>query len=1375
MREFFTRVSDPDPMMSRSVDRVLRTTAKDSTPVRIPLRLLQLLFIFFVASVLVCSCAGQGGQDAAPTGTTQPAAEEPKTQAPDTQPLVSVSDDEVPADTALLAGDFAKAFSIYSDLLFRNANGPSAEYYFARMLDTASRSGLDMTQQVAETARRIVAGSANHELIARARAALIADRLRAGDHAAAVTEAAGMWFVPVWNVIGPFENEGEAGFDAAEPPEREVKQDAEYKGKQGMNRWFVPTARPVYGYVDLGAILRLDENVFAYAAVFVHSPLDADGALHIGTDGAVKVWLNKKLVHKNDAYRNFALDQDVVRVKLRKGWNYLLVKSCQKRGPWRFAVRVTDPNGANLPDLRFEPVHEKLSEPWSEPAEAAASIDAPNVHGACLAHLDGLAAGNPNLLPARMQRAFLLAARSVLDENDRFVRDELRTVCAKAVRNGRDGKPYAPYLLLLASQEERRNGKLEALRIALAQEPGSPVLNYEMSLLYSPTREATEWEAARSRRGRLFEDEYSRQSEKVSIPMEAREKELLELALAGRIDAQPAAGQDATAQTPPPFVPALKALAELYFRRGGAWVFEGQRILAIARTTNPKDIAILQKSDSLRPALPPQRVSQLEGYLAIDFTNAVARNELVLYYRTLGRYDEAVAELRKRLLIDPYDFDALLNIAQIFDSLDEPGKALAAVKEALEISPENHGIFASLGHFQVRLGMPEEAKQAWTKSLAILPSQPELEKRLKFLTSGGLVAQPSVEAEFWKGYEENLAPHIEAAMDAGNDARFGSATAAFLLKHDLVWLNPNGTSRTFSQRVLKILTEKAAREFQVISAFPRGLDYYSQFKAEVKQARLIKPDGTIIEGVWKQDSAGAYFQKVDKGDIIVFECQLQEEGDPRYKGYFGLMLPLQVGSLNSQGANWTEKSKVTLIHPTEKPVYFHEVRCAPKTASIQKDDLTIKVWEVASLPEVDMEPHMPPFFEVVPYVHFSTFRTWDEVAEWYWGICKDQFESSDQIREAVRTATAGLESPRDKIPAIFQKLVADVRYEALKLSDHSYRPFKASHTYARKLGDCKDVATLLSVMLAEAGIEAEFALVRALDGFTGRVDLSLPSMRIFNHAIAYVPPPPGHENIPGLFLDATARYYGAMDLPGMDQGAVAFVMKKGGTSGRGVVIPHMPPEANLTQQTADVEIGPDGNAKRELHATVCGLAAGEIRATYQEGTRRKEVFEKRMARFFPGCEVVDVRFSDLTNYNAPVTYSAIINVPNFARKEGRALSFSLTPIRLNLTRAFAQLETRKHELVMDQLYRLELQSRYKLPSGYALVNPDRIVCDTSLNCKGAEYSMKRTFDVANRLLTVSVRFTVTEPRIAQGDYPDFRKFCVDIDKLEDEEAVLEAK
>ena len=73
----------------------------------------------------------------------------------------------------------------------------------------------------------------------------------------------------------------------------------------------------------------------AYALINIVSPRDRKNvAMGVGSDDAVKVWLNGKVVHVNNVNRGTTGIQDLFRVDLRTGSNLLLVKVTDRFGHW---------------------------------------------------------------------------------------------------------------------------------------------------------------------------------------------------------------------------------------------------------------------------------------------------------------------------------------------------------------------------------------------------------------------------------------------------------------------------------------------------------------------------------------------------------------------------------------------------------------------------------------------------------------------------------------------------------------------------------------------------------------------------------------------------------------------------------------------------------------------------------------------------------------------------------------------------------------------------------------------------------------------------------------------------------------------------------
>jgi hypothetical protein len=106
-------------------------------------------------------------------------------------------------------------------------------------------------------------------------------------------------------------------------------------------KWGIVEAK--HKELDLIAISRDDiEMQFAYLWAQIDMPEDKVATLGIGSDDAVKVWLNGDLVHQNWLEREMVEDEDRVRVHFKKGQNQLVFKVQNLYEQWGVCCRLLD-------------------------------------------------------------------------------------------------------------------------------------------------------------------------------------------------------------------------------------------------------------------------------------------------------------------------------------------------------------------------------------------------------------------------------------------------------------------------------------------------------------------------------------------------------------------------------------------------------------------------------------------------------------------------------------------------------------------------------------------------------------------------------------------------------------------------------------------------------------------------------------------------------------------------------------------------------------------------------------------------------------------------------------------------------------------------
>ena len=164
-------------------------------------------------------------------------------------------------------------------------------------------------------------------------------------------------FVNDWNLIGPFDNVGEAHFDTVYPVENDLirnKSDlsALYDGKKDQARWIQHNTENQEGVVDLAELYNKEKGAIVYAFQTLEFEKPEDIELRLGTINANKVWWNGELVTSNEVYHaSMEIDQYIAVAKAQPGINQLVLKLCQNEQTqgwaqdWKFQIRICEADG----------------------------------------------------------------------------------------------------------------------------------------------------------------------------------------------------------------------------------------------------------------------------------------------------------------------------------------------------------------------------------------------------------------------------------------------------------------------------------------------------------------------------------------------------------------------------------------------------------------------------------------------------------------------------------------------------------------------------------------------------------------------------------------------------------------------------------------------------------------------------------------------------------------------------------------------------------------------------------------------------------------------------------------------------------------------
>nr|WP_262906034.1 transglutaminase-like domain-containing protein [Hymenobacter terricola] len=128
-------------------------------------------------------------------------------------------------------------------------------------------------------------------------------------------------------------------------------------------------------------------------------------------------------------------------------------------------------------------------------------------------------------------------------------------------------------------------------------------------------------------------------------------------------------------------------------------------------------------------------------------------------------------------------------------------------------------------------------------------------------------------------------------------------------------------------------------------------------------------------------------------------------------------------------------------------------------------------------------------------------------------------QPSPALQQRVDSLVAGAKTEEEKVRRVYYWVQNNVKYIAFEQGLRSFIPHDAGLVYARRYGDCKDMANLTNDMLHLAGVKTAYLTwVGTRDLPYKYAELATPG--VDNHMIATYEPTPGQY----VFLDATSKH-----------------------------------------------------------------------------------------------------------------------------------------------------------------------------------------------------------------------------------------------------------
>lgn len=1125
-------------------------------------------------------------------------------------------------------------------------------------------------------------------------------------------------------LCGPFDNAEEGGHNRVFGPEQNLDIEGTYEGRRRSVSWRPLPLEPADGYIDLHALLDPSNESTAYLLTVLESKETQRCKFYIGHAGAMKVWLNGEMLADVDRYHNVIPDQVNVEGRLQAGSNTLMLKvSSGKTGKFGVTLRtapekenaIAVPALSALPQIPDATAH--TPRPASEEAPTAANYEPLSLQ---LLKAIGEAAGGYPHRP--LFYALLLDRWQVADENDTSVNTLLSQLSGLF--------PQCALLWRLRGDSEKQdNRKRLGYSFALDKDPADQAAFMKLVEYYARAPYATEGL-----------DRIRGWKKKNELPSAVLFEQARILNAKGLKEAAFDLLRDCTAEN--------QSARERMFLYS----------LQSSRQTDA------------------QKRETLEAIIRDYPGDTGAIHELFPILLRQGDEAAVAALLEHQKRINPFFVSGYVDWARHRQARGDFEGSLKILETVKQICPDHFEAHRLSALAYRQMDDTENALQAIQAALTTRPSDPWCLEYLDFL-------QPDVETYAspylvdWKTIEEPA------------DLDLSKANYLVLLRQRIVKVHPNGNASETVREAIKILTETGVRYQQTRGVYYEGGDE----EVRIVRARVWKPDGTFYDAPAPQRRSassaadadqrlyGDYnvailqFKGLEKGSVLELEYEKKDRGENIYAEYFGDLFYI--------GDNYLEPSVRTdyvLIAPKSREFYWKFTephypasvaapplndRMAPQT----RESGTNRVWSwtFEKLPTIPREPLMPEAAEILPYIKVSTFQNWADMTQWYWNLSRDQLIPGAAVRDRLARILADYRkkydipatrelSDWDKVRAVNSFVNTDVRYLGLEFGIHGYKPHKVDDICNAQYGDCKDKAALAVVLLKELGIDAHMVILRTTD--IGEIDYELPSLGIFNHAIYYLPNLEGKE----YWIDGTATFFDAAELPSADAGANSLIVKPGGDY-EFKRIPHSKPEENGAVFSTSLTLDANGTAKGYRASEFRGLYNPVVRQTYENAVKAKEIVDRTLTGTYPGAQSSNIELSDLKDYSNAERLAYEMAIPQFGVKQGNRWVLPSTLFKEAMSQRYAVLSQREYDLILNYPWSRTSILTIELPGEPKNAELPK---DFETQTEFGDYSRKTEW--SGNKVTVKETLVFKPVRVAKEKYAKFREFCRLIDHYQDE-------
>ncbi len=584
--------------------------------------------------------------------------------------------------------------------------------------------------------------------------------------------------------------------------------------------------------------------------------------------------------------------------------------------------------------------------------------------------------------------------------------------------------------------------------------------------------------------------------------------------------------------------------------------------------------------------------------------------------------------------------------------------------------------------------------------------------------------------------------------------------ATYLVYREQHALQPDGKEVTVVQQLLRLNNRLAVEELaeQQIEFLP------SSQTLVLHTARLHTADGKRVELLAHQAhvrDANTDFKVYDQAQQLVLSFPARTPGDV-------LEIQYSVIDANPQAAGQmfdmylfghqnlpVGNEELVLRLPADRTLRYATRGLEQQPAIERMADEVVYRWRLHGTLPAGEEERMPPASSLLPCLAYSTFASWEEVAEFNRRVRQDLTSLTPELQRLA----AELAPPHAPALQKAQRLAAwvrdHIRYLSANHEPQGYSPHPPAKVCADGYGDCKDKCQLLLELLQHVGVPASLAFLNTDE--EPQVFDEVPSPGV-DHVIVLA-------EIDGqqIWIDPTGSLAPWNVLSPSVCGRRAFVWD--GQSIRLLTTPMLRAEQTRVDQESELVLDPSGTGRWRVRRTLYGQEAWTARENLlaQNAAQRRQNLAGEFQGVYRTARLLEFNLDEsvLADPDQPLTLQAEFEIADMAAG-APALHLQVANVLSHGLLAEDVSPARRWPYLLD--WPLEVRHRISvvLPVAYVFGSlPEHAF----VHSKWGNSTLTVSAGPDPRRLQIEWQLCLEQTRIEPGEVPEFLDFAQQVSEL----------